>query len=59
MLEPAGARPVIMLNKADLCDDVEAASNGVRARMPFVDVVAVMACGIIAYLGWDAWQDLR
>ncbi len=25
----------------------------------FVDVVGVLACGIVGYLGWDAFQDLR
>ncbi len=39
----AGAQPVILLNKSDLCDDVDAACDSVRARMPFVDVVAVSA----------------
>jgi ribosome biogenesis GTPase / thiamine phosphate phosphatase len=39
----AGSRPVIVLNKADLCDDPEAACEGVRARLPFVDVIAISA----------------
>jgi ribosome biogenesis GTPase len=39
----AGATPVIVLNKADLCEDVDGACDGVRARLPFVDVVAVSA----------------
>jgi ribosome biogenesis GTPase len=39
----AGAVPVIVLNKADLCADPDAASADVRARLPFVDVVAVSA----------------
>ena len=41
----AGALPVIVLNKADLCEDVAAAADEVRARLPFVDVVAVSALG--------------
>jgi ribosome biogenesis GTPase / thiamine phosphate phosphatase len=39
----AGALPVIVLNKSDLCEDVGVASDGVRSRLPFVDVVAVSA----------------
>jgi len=39
----AGALPVIVMNKSDLCQDVEAASDEVRARLPFVDAVAVSA----------------
>jgi hypothetical protein len=25
----------------------------------FVDVLAVLACGIVLYLSWDAFKDLR
>lgn len=25
----------------------------------FVDVLGIMACGIVGYLGWDAYQDHR
>jgi hypothetical protein len=25
----------------------------------FLDIVGVLACGIVAYLGWNAMQDLR
>ncbi|HYT94662.1 MAG TPA: hypothetical protein VEL76_38455 [Gemmataceae bacterium] len=34
-------------------------------RFPFgglnrlVDVLAVISCGVVLYLGWDAFQDLR
>ena len=24
-----------------------------------VDVLAVISCGVVLYLGWDAFQDLR
>jgi hypothetical protein len=24
-----------------------------------VDIVALLACGLVLYLGWDAFQDLR
>jgi hypothetical protein len=24
-----------------------------------VDIIGILACGIVAYLGWDAFQDLR
>jgi ribosome biogenesis GTPase / thiamine phosphate phosphatase len=39
----AGAVPVIVLNKADLSEDPEAVCAAVRARVPFVDVIAVSA----------------
>ena len=26
---------------------------------PFVDIVAILSCGAVLYLGWDAFQDLR
>jgi ribosome biogenesis GTPase / thiamine phosphate phosphatase len=43
MVWEAGARPVVLLNKADLCRDPVAASDAVRLRLPFVDVVTVSA----------------
>lgn len=43
MVWEAGATPVVLLNKADLCDDPAAASDSVRSRLPFVDVVTVSA----------------
>ena len=39
----AGALPVILLNKADVCDDVDAACSVVRARLPCVEVMALSA----------------
>jgi ribosome biogenesis GTPase / thiamine phosphate phosphatase len=39
----AGAVPVIVLNKADLSEDPETVCATVRARVPFVDVIAVSA----------------
>jgi len=39
----AGATPVVLLTKADICDDVDAACRGVRQRLAFVDVLAVSA----------------
>lgn len=39
----AGAVPVVVLNKADLCEDPSAAADAIRARLPFVDVLAVSA----------------
>jgi ribosome biogenesis GTPase len=44
----AGAVPVVVLNKADLTDDPERACEELRARLPFVDVVAVSALGLAA-----------
>jgi hypothetical protein len=26
---------------------------------PFVDVVAILVCGIVLFLSWDAYRDLR
>ena len=43
MVWDAGALPVVVLNKADLCDDPEAAADAVRARLPMIDVVFVSA----------------
>ncbi len=27
--------------------------------MTGVDVMAIIACGVVLFLGWDAWRDLR
>jgi ribosome biogenesis GTPase len=43
MVWDAGAVPVVVLNKADLCEDTAAARDSVQARLPGVDVVAVSA----------------
>jgi ribosome biogenesis GTPase len=43
MVWDAGAVPVVVLNKADLCDDPDSMCESVRARLPMVDVVAVSA----------------
>ena len=43
MVWDAGAAPVVVLNKADLCDDPVAAAESVRARLPAIDVVALSA----------------
>jgi hypothetical protein len=26
---------------------------------PFVDILGILSCGIVGYLGWDALQDLH
>lgn len=39
----AGAVPVVVLNKADLCEHPSAAANAMRTRLPFVDVLSVSA----------------
>jgi ribosome biogenesis GTPase / thiamine phosphate phosphatase len=39
----AGAVPVVVLNKADLCQAPEASCNAIRSRLPGVDVVSVSA----------------
>ena len=41
----AGATPVVVLNKSDLTDDAAAVVDAVRARLPFVDVIATSALG--------------
>jgi ribosome biogenesis GTPase len=43
MVWDAGALPVVVVNKADLCADPAAACDTVRARLPLIDVVAVSA----------------
>jgi ribosome biogenesis GTPase len=47
----AGAVPVVVLNKSDLCVDPLSECEAVRARLPMIDVVAVSA---IADTGLDA-----
>jgi len=42
-----GAVPVVLLNKADLVDDADAAIEEMRARVPFVDVHAISAVDIV------------
>jgi ribosome biogenesis GTPase len=51
----SGAVPVVLLTKADLADDVDAALRGVRAVAPGVDVAAVSAvtgAGVDALARW-------
>ena len=43
MVWDAGAVPVVVLNKADLCEDPVRACESVRARLPMIDVVVVSA----------------
>jgi ribosome biogenesis GTPase len=43
MVWDAGAVPVVLLNKADLCDDPAGEANALRTRLPMVDVVIVSA----------------
>ena len=43
MVWEAGAVPVVVLNKADLCPDPSAVVEATRARLPFADVVSVSA----------------
>lgn len=43
VVRDAGAVPVVVLNKTDLSADPEAEAAGVRARLPFVDVLAISA----------------
>src|SRR4029077_1752779 len=43
MVWDAGAVPVVLLNKADLCEDPVGAATVVRARLPLVDVVVISA----------------
>jgi ribosome biogenesis GTPase len=39
----AGAVPVVVLNKADLCEDPSAAASAMRVQLPLVDVLYVSA----------------
>ena len=43
VVRDAGAVPVVVLNKTDLSADPDAQSADVRARLPFVDVLAISA----------------
>ena len=43
MVWDAGAVPVVVLNKADLCEDSAGAGESVRARLPMIDVVVISA----------------
>jgi ribosome biogenesis GTPase / thiamine phosphate phosphatase len=43
MVWDANAVPVVVLNKADLCDDPAGAANALRTRLPMVDVAIVSA----------------
>jgi ribosome biogenesis GTPase / thiamine phosphate phosphatase len=43
VVREAGAVPVVVLNKTDLSTDPEAEAAAVRARLPFVDVLAISA----------------
>jgi ribosome biogenesis GTPase len=38
-----GAVPVVVVNKSDLADDAATAADGLRDRLPFVDVITVSA----------------
>jgi ribosome biogenesis GTPase / thiamine phosphate phosphatase len=56
MVWDAGAVPVVLVNKADLCEDPAGLCESVRARLPMIDVVAVSALhdtgmeGVASYL---------
>ena len=39
----AGAEPVVIINKTDLSEDPDGEVGAVRARLPFVDVIAISA----------------
>jgi len=43
VVRDAGAVPVVILNKTDLSTDPDAEATDVRARLPFVDVLAISA----------------
>jgi ribosome biogenesis GTPase len=43
VVREAGAVPVVVLNKTDLSDDPEGQATAIRARLPFVDVLAISA----------------
>ncbi len=43
VVRDAGAVPVVILNKTDLSTDPETEAAAVRARLPFVDVLAISA----------------
>jgi ribosome biogenesis GTPase len=43
VVRDAGAVPVVVLNKTDLSDDPDGQATSIRARLPFVDVLAISA----------------
>jgi ribosome biogenesis GTPase len=43
MVWEAGAVPVVVVNKADLCADPAGEADALRSRLPFVDVVTISA----------------
>jgi ribosome biogenesis GTPase len=43
MVWEGGALPVVLLNKSDLCGEIEHACERVRSRLAFVDVIGVSA----------------
>ena len=43
VVREAGASPVVVLNKTDLSENPEVEADAVRARLPFVDVLAISA----------------
>jgi ribosome biogenesis GTPase / thiamine phosphate phosphatase len=43
MVWEGGALPVVLLNKSDLCAEIEHACERVRSRLPFVDIIGVSA----------------
>jgi ribosome biogenesis GTPase len=56
MVWDAGAVPVVVLNKADLCEDSAGAGESVRVRLPSIDVVVVSA---MEESGLDALRPYR
>lgn len=47
MVWESGVLPVVLLNKADLCEDPPVAAAAMRERLPFVEVLAVSALNVI------------
>jgi ribosome biogenesis GTPase len=43
VVRKAGAVPVVVLNKTDLSEDPDRQATAIRARLPFVDVLAISA----------------
>ena len=54
MVWDAGAVPVVLLNKSDLCEDPELVHGSVRARLATIDVFLVSALQAEGFGGLDA-----
>jgi ribosome biogenesis GTPase / thiamine phosphate phosphatase len=55
MVWDGGATPVVLMNKSDLSDDPDAERDGLRGRLPLVDIVVVSALREGGLDGLEPW----